>query len=329
MKYVVTGGGGFVGGAICRALRQQGCEVISIARGSYPQLEAIGVRCLRADVGDRLDAHYALLEGAAGIYHTAAKVAMWGKYAEFARVNIGGTANIIAACRACGIERLVYTSSPSVIADGTNLRGIDESYPYPGRHHACYPATKMVAERMARDADGGSLRTVVLRPHLIWGPGDTNLVPTILEKARRGKLVQVGSGENLVDLSYIDDCAAAHLAAMRALESNPACRGKAYFISQGEPVKLWWWINQVLQRNGLPTVQRRIPARAAALAAGTMEVWARISGGEPLFTRFLISEMSTDHYFDISAARRDLGYRPEWSIARALEAAFAAQPAAA
>ncbi len=311
-----------MGSALCRALARAGHQVISVARGRYPQLEEAGIGCVRADIGESLEKNYADFEGAEAVFHAASKVSMWGDYREFKRANIDGTGNIIRMCRACGIENLIYTSSPSVIADGSNLRGVDESYPYPRRHHAYYPATKAEAERLVLSENGAALRTVALRPHLIWGPGDTNLIPTILKKAKSGKLIRIGSGENLVDTTYIEDCVSAHLKALDAIKTNPVCRGKAYFISQGEPVKLWQWIDQILERNGLPAIRRAVPLKAALAAACAMEWWAGITGGEPLFTRFLVSEMATDHYFDISAARRDLGYQPLCTVAEALDRTF-------
>jgi nucleoside-diphosphate-sugar epimerase len=209
------------------------------------------------------------------------------------------------------------------------LCGIDESYPYPKHFDAFYPRTKAQAEQEVLASDEpGVLRTTALRPHLIWGPGDTNLVPTILERARRGRLTRIGDGENLIDLTYIDDCVTAHLLAMDALERTPErVGGKAYFISQGEPVKMWSWIDQVLIANGLNPVSKAIGARTAMTLAYVVEGACRfllMFGIEckPLLTRFLVSEMYTSHYFNISRARNDLGYVPSYSVTRALEKTF-------
>ena len=150
------------------------------------------------------------------------------------------------------------------------------------------------------------MRTIALRPHLIWGPGDTNLIPTIIKKAKSGDLVQVGPGNNLVDICYIEDCVEAQICAMRALQSNPNAGGKAYFISQGEPVKLWEWINEVLVANDLKPIKRAIPFWLASSLASIFELIAKILPGnkEPRLTRFLVSQMATAHYFDISAAKK-------------------------
>jgi nucleoside-diphosphate-sugar epimerase len=328
-RYIVTGGGGFVGKALAIALVQAGHEVLSLSRGNYPELAELGISSAQVDLGSDDSSWWELFKGADGVFHTAAKVDMWGRYTDFFRTNVRGTRNIVNACRKAGVHSLVFTSSPSVIHDGNQLCGVDESYPYPKRFDAFYPQTKAQAEQevLAND-EPGVLRTTALRPHLIWGPGDTNLVPTILERARQGRLTRIGDGDNLVDLTFIDDCVQAHLLAMQALESNPdQVGGKAYFISQGEPVKMWSWIDQVLVANGLSPVSKAISAGTAMTLAYLMEGISRlllVPGIEfkPLLTRFLVSEMYTSHYFDISRARKDLGFAPAHSIAEALEKTF-------
>lgn len=329
-RYVITGGGGFVGKALGQELVRRGCEVVSLSRGEYPELRQLGIEARRVDISSDPSQWADVLEGATGVFHTAAKVDMWGAYDDFFRTNVVGTRNVLSACKHAGVRNVVYTSSPSVIHDGKSLEGIDESYPYPQHPHAFYPETKAIAEREVLAAcDQVSLRTVALRPHLIWGPGDTNLVPTILERARAGRLTRIGDGSNLIDLSYIEDCVSAHILAMEELKSAESkCLGKAYFISQGEPVKMWSWIDEVLVRNNLPPVSRSIPVGVAHGLAVVMEGLARVLNiigitYTPLLTRFLVSEMATHHYFSIAAARRDLGYEPSCSIAEALERTFA------
>lgn len=328
-RYVITGGGGFVGKALGKALRAQGHEVLSLARGSYPELAKFGIETAQVDIAAPVPQWQELLRGADGVFHTAAKVDMWGKREDFFRTNVTGTRNIVDACRALGIRNIVFTSSPSVIHDGSDLQGVDESYPYPKHFDAYYPETKAIAEQEVLAAnDGRLLKTVALRPHLIWGPDDTNLIPTILERGRAGKLKQIGSGTNRVDLTFIDDCVQAHILAMQALERGDinVC-GKVYFISQGDPVPMWGWINRILSVHGVPVVSRVIPKGVALVVAGILEFWARIVGWlgvtcKPLLTRFLVSEMSTHHYFSIEAAKRDLGYHPSYTIDQAMERTF-------
>ena len=321
-RVIVTGGGGFLGKALCQRLCEMGREVFSIGRGEYPALQREGVQVIRADLADESIELAPCFEGVSTVFHTAAKVDMWGRYEDFFAVNVAGTRRVIEACRAAGVRRLVFTSSPSVIADGKDLCGVDESYPYPAHYDAFYPMTKAMAEKeiLAANAREG-LHTISLRPHLIWGPGDRRFIPAVLERARAGKLIRVGSGSNLVDLCYIDDCVSAHLLAERALDENPWARGKAYFISQGEPVPLWVWIDEVLKRNKLPPLRRSVPKWLALSMAGLLEAFAGAEK-EPLFTRFLVKEMATSHYFDISAAKRYLGYEPKVTVDRGLDLTF-------
>ena len=223
---------------------------------------------------------------------------------------------MIAACRACGVRRLVYTSSPSVVFDGRDMEGVDESVPYPRHYDAPYPATKAEAEQLVRAANDTALATVALRPHLIWGPGDTNLIPRIIARAKAGRLRRIGRRVNLVDSTYIDDAAAAHLIAADRLEPGSPIAGRVYFISQGEPWPVWDLINRILQAAHLPPVTRTIP-RGLALLAGTLcEALGHALRlkDEPPMTRFLARELSTAHWFNITAARRDLDYRPGITI---------------
>ncbi|MFM9197228.1 MAG: NAD-dependent epimerase/dehydratase family protein [Planctomycetia bacterium] len=326
MKTLVTGGGGFVGGALCRRLQADGHDVTALSRRPVDQPVAEGVANVIQDLAaaDAVAGLTRLFAGIDCVFHTAAHVKMWGPRDAFVRGNLVATENVIAACRAAGVPRLVYTSSPSVVAADHDLRGVDESQPYPARYRALYPETKAAAERAVLAAHGPALRTIALRPHLIFGPGDTNLVPTILKRARAGRLTQVGDGRNMVDLTFIDDCVTAHRLAAAALDERPTAGGRAYYISQGEPVPLWEWIGRVLALHDAPPVRRRISTRTALLLATAVEtVWrtCRLPSDPPL-TRFLAEEMATDHYFDITAARRELGYQPSASVWEATERSF-------
>ena len=315
MNVLVTGGGGFLGGAIVRSLIARGDAVRSLSRGEHPALRASGVEQVRGDVAEPAAVQRAV-EGCSLVFHVAAKAGLWGPYADYYRSNVTGTRNMIAACRTCGVRRLVYTSSPSVVFDGRDMEGVDESVPYPRHYDAPYPATKAEAERLVRAANDAALATVALRPHLIWGPGDTNLIPRIIARARAGRLRRIGRRVNLVDSTYIDDAAAAHLSAADRLAPGSPIAGRVYFISQGEPWPVWDLINRILQAAHLPPVTRTIP-RGLALLAGTLcEVLghAQRLETEPPMTRFLARELSSAHWFDISAARRDLGYRPSVTI---------------
>jgi 2-alkyl-3-oxoalkanoate reductase len=309
MKALVTGGGGSLGGAIVRKLRKRGWDVRSFSRGAYPALEAIGVETFRGDLGRRENVEEAC-RGCDIIFHVAAKADLWGPYEDFYRTNVIGTGNILEAARRSGIAQIVFTSSPSVVFNGRDMEGVDESVPYPARFKSPYPETKAKSEKLVLEANSRSLATVALRPHLVWGPGDTHLVPGILARGRSFK--RIGMGAKLVDFTFIEDAAESHLLAADALQRGSSAAGKAYFISQGEPMDLWEFVNRVLEIGGLPRISSSIPPRVAYAAGGVLELLYRLLRirHEPRITRFLVEELSTAHWFNISAACRDLNYRP-------------------
>lgn len=314
---LVTGGTGFLGRRIVERLLAQGRPVSVLGRTPAPDLEARGVRFLGAALEEE-EAVRAACAGMATVFHVAAKVGVWGRPAEYFRTNVLGTRAVIAGCRAAGVPRLVFTSTPSVVYNGKGLAGVDESLPLTRDCPSAYPLTKAAAEAEVVAADGPALRTVALRPHLIWGPGDPHLVPRILSRARAGRLRIVGTGANRVDMVHVENAADAHLAAEAALaEPSGAAGGKAYFITNGEPVVLWEWINALLVALGERPVTRRISlGAAAAIGAACEAAWSVLPlHGEPPMTRFVAAELAKDHWFDISAARRDLGYEPRIRMA--------------
>ena len=320
MKALVTGGGGFLGSAIARQLRARGDKVRSFSRVAHPELSRMGVEQVQGDLSDP-NAVQEAVRGCDIVFHVAAKAGIWGRYEEYYHTNVAGTGNVIAACQAPQVGRLVYPGSPSVVFDGTDVEGGDESLPYPASYEAHYPHTKAVAEQLVLEANSASLATVSLRPHLIWGPGDNHLVPRIVEKGRAGRLRRIGARPCLVDTVYIDNAAEAHLNAADRLQFGAPPAGQAYFISNGEPVPLWEMVNRILAAAGLPPETRSI-STGLARRAGTLceTIWTvlRLSG-EPPMTRFVASELSTAHWFDISAARRDLGYQPAVSLDEGLK----------
>lgn len=318
-KALVTGGGGFLGKAIVERLLARGDDVHSYARGDYPELTALGVKVHRGDLTEAA----ALLRAAEGcdiVFHVAAKPGIWGPYQEYYNANVVGTENVLAACRKHKITRLVYTSTPSVVFDGKDMAGVDESVPYPSHYHAYYPQTKALAEQAVLKANDPRLATVALRPHLIWGPGDHHLVPRILARGRAGMLRRIGNRPNLVDCVYIDNAADAHILAAERLSPGSPIAGKVYFISQGEPRPLWDLVNDILAAGGIAPVTKTIAPGLAYAVGWTMEVVYRLLGrtDEPRMTRFLAKELSTAHWFDLTAAGRDLGYEPKVSIAEGL-----------
>ncbi len=320
MKALVTGGGGFLGGAIVRHLVDRGDAVKSFSRGSYPDLEKMGVRHLQGDLSDLDDVRRAVA-GCDTVFHVGAKAGPWGDYDDYYRANVAGTQNVITACLMEGVRRLVYTSSPSVVFNGEDMMGVNESVPYACHFEAHYPRTKAIAERMVLEANNHELATVALRPHLIWGPGDNNLVPRLVEKARAGRLRIIGRGDNLIDIVFVDNAAQAHLKAADRLSPGSPIAGRAYFISNGDPRPIREVLDRVMQAYGLPPVRRKVPAGVAYAGGWVLESLYRLLriDGEPLVTRFLARELSTSHWFDISAARKDFGYVPEISFEKGIE----------
>lgn len=320
MKALVTGGGGFLGGAIVRRLVERGDEVRSLSRGKHPILGELGVEAHRGDVSDPKVVLRAV-RGVDAVFHVAAKPGIWGRYADYYRTNTEGTLNIIEACRVHGVSRLVYTSTPSVVHAGGDIAGADESLPYPEHFEAAYPETKALAEKAVLAANDAVLATVALRPHLIWGPGDNHLVPGIIDRAKAGRLRFVGRPLPLVDSTFVEDAATAHLLAADRLAPDAPCAGRAYFISQGEPWAIDRLINGILGAAGMEPVTRYISPRLAWFVGGVLELAYRVLGidQEPVMTRFLARQLSTAHWYDIGAARRDLGYEPACTIDEGLE----------
>ena len=312
---LVTGGGGFLGKAIVKRLLERGLTVRSFSRGAYSDLEAVGVECFRGDLADS-EAVAEAVNGCDVVFHVGAKAGVWGSYSEYFDSNVRGTENTLAACARFGIRRLIYTSSPSVVHGGEAIEGGNESLPYPGHFEAPYPETKAMAEQMVLASNGPDLLTVALRPHLIWGPDDNHLVPKIVGRARSGKLKLVGDGANLVDTIYIDNAAEAHLNAFDSLITGAECCGRAYFITNGEPRPVKEIIDRMVGAAGLPPIDKHVPMGVAIAAGRTLELAHRLfaPSKEPMMTAFLARQLGTAHWFDISAARRDLGYEPAVSL---------------
>lgn len=319
MRALVTGGGGFLGGAIVERLLARGDTVRSFSRSDYPGLRRQGVEIALGDLADYAAVKRAV-EGCEVVFHVAAQPGIWGPYERYYRTNVVGTENVLKACRQLSIRRLIYTSSPSVVFNGQDMEGVNETAPYPEQFEAFYPQTKALAEQMILAANGPSIATVALRPHLIWGPGDNHLVPRIIARAKSGQLRRIGAGRNRVDSVYIDNAADAHVLAADRLEPGSPIGGKAYFITNGEPLPLWELVNRILAAADLPPVTQSIPTVFAIGIGGMMELLYKLTGrtDEPPMTRFLARELSAAHWFDISAARRDLGYEPRVSIAEGL-----------
>jgi len=313
-KVLVTGGGGFVGQAIVRKLLTEHIEAVVVGRHRYPEIERLGVE---TKVGDIRDGQFLVraARGCDAVFHVAAKAGIWGRRQDYFSINLTGAEQVVQACHANGIGILVYTSTPSVVFANHDLAGVDERTPY-AQHFLChYAHSKALAEERVLQANSADLKTVALRPHLVWGPGDNNLIPRLVERGRKGLLKQVGDGQNLVDIAYIDNVADAHWLAAVNLETSATAAGKAYFISQGKPVNLWDWINGLFAELGIQPVKKQVSFGKAYAAGALLEGIYRILAlrSEPLMTRFLAQQLAKSHWFSIEAARRDLGYEPKVS----------------
>ena len=315
MKALVTGGGGFLGSAIVKALLDRGDNVRTIQRGGYPFLKELGAEVIKGDLTVKEDINKAV-QGCDVVFHVAAKAGVWGDYNDYYHANVIATQNVIDACKTNNIRYLVYTSTPSVVFNGKNEIGINESASYTTHFFNAYQKTKVEAEKAVLKSNSETLKTVALRPHLIWGPGDPHLVPRIISRARAGKLKLIGERDNKVDSCYVDNAALAHLLAADELMKTTKCAGKAYFISNDEPISLKELINRILTAGGLRPVSKYISTGLAYSIGGLLEIIYSLLHikSEPIMTRFVAKQLSTSHWFDLSAAKSDFNYKPAISI---------------
>lgn len=321
MNIVVTGGGGFLGGSIVKRLVARGDQVTSYSRKAYSWHAPLNVTSVKGDLTD-VEMLSRAMNGADTVVHVAAKAGFWGPYSDYHHANVEGTLAVLKACRVAGVQRLVYTSTPSVVHGGGDLIGVDESASYPDHHESHYAATKAIAEKAVLAANSASLATVALRPHLIWGPGDPHLLPRLVARAKAGRLRKIGDGKNVVDTVFVDNAALAHTLAIERLLPLSPVAGKAYFIAQGEPMPLWEIIEQMILAAGGPRLpQKPISKRTATRLGGVCEfIWRHLGlKGEPPMTRFVASQLSSSHWFKLDQARQDLGYVPEISFNQGLE----------
>ena len=321
MRMLVTGGGGFLGLYIVEQLRGNGHDVRVFCRSNYPALKQLDVEVLNGDLSD-----FAAVSGACAnidaVFHVAAVPGIWGPWERYHSTNTVGTQNVVAACQQQNVQRLIYTSSPSVVFDGHDHIDADESLPYPTNWLCHYPHSKALGEQAVLAAnDVNGLRTTSLRPHLIWGRRDNHLIPRLIARAKSGRLRRVGDGTNVVSVVNVENAAAAHIQVEESLRNSTAAAGKPYFINEPDAVNLWQWIDQLLTLANLPPVKKSISYAAAHRIGSTMEAawkWLRLSG-EPPMTRFVAAQLAGSHSYSINAAIRDFGFTPIVSMEEGLK----------
>lgn len=305
MRVLVTGATSMLGRATAQLLADRGDEVTVLQRrpSGLPCREVLG------DIADpsvvrRASNHQD------GVVHLAAKVDVTGRWRDYARVNIDGTDHVLAACREAGVRRLVHVSSPSVAHAGSALVGAGAEPADPARARGGYSRSKAVAELHALAADSPTLAVLVVRPHLVWGPGDAQLVDRIVTRARAGRLPLLGGGTALIDTTYVANAAAALVAALDACES---AHGEAVVVSNGEPRQVQEVLARLCASAGVPEPTRSVPVAAAWLAGAVVEAaWAVSRRRDtPPMTRFLAEQLSTAHWFDQRRTHDLLGWRPE------------------
>lgn len=322
-KVIVTGAGGFLGKYIARDLIARGYAVYSFSRKTYSELESLGVTQIKGDLSKYSDVE-AAFSGMEAVIHTASMVGMNGDYKEFYQTNVKGTENVIRACHSNKITKCVYTSTPSVVFGKSSICGANETIEYPDKYLSSYAETKAIAEKLILIANKGPLSTVAIRPHLIFGPGDLNLVPRVIEAAKKNKLRIIGNGNNLVDVTYVENASLAHIMALEQLSPFSVIAGKAYFLGQG-PVKLWDFTNDILKRSGMAPVTKKIPFKTAYFIGFMVEIILKILGKNhihPPMTRFIALQLGKSHYYDHSRLEKDLGFKPKYSIEEGLNKLF-------
>jgi len=312
LKVLITGIRGFLASALATRLLQQGHQVRGLARQALPALKNIE---LIVGILEDKQAVYRAVQDCDLVFHVAAKAGVWGCYQDYYLSNVIGTRHIIQACLHHQVPRLIYTSSPSVVFAGQDEEGIQENVPYPKKHLCHYATTKAIAEQDILAANSHKLATISLRPHLIWGEGDRHLIPRLIERGQAGKIRLIGK-EKHVDCTYIDNAVLAHTQAALHLHAQASCAGKAYFISNNEPMPMCHIINQMLACANIPAVRQTLPTPIAYTIACIMELAYTLlrKKEEPLLTRFVVRQLSCAHWYNLDAAKKDLGYIPTVSI---------------
>ena len=316
MRVLVTGGTSLLARRTAEALTARGDQVVLLQRTSSP----LDLAQVLGDIRDH-DAVTKAMDGCDAVIHAAAKVGVVGTWDDYRTINVDGVANVLMAARQQNVSRVVHVSTPSVAHAGHSLVGAVAEPPVVGRSRSYYAESKALGERLAIAAASDALPVVIVRPHLVWGPGDTQLVGRIVQRARAGRLALIGHGTALIDTTYIDNAASALIAALDAATPGSACLGQAYVIANGEPRPIAELIDGILAAAGVPVTPRRVPLWVALRAGSMIERIWMVRGGErePPLTRFLAEQLGTAHWFDPRPARDDLNWAPTVSLDEGLQ----------
>lgn len=314
MKVLVTGTGSLLLGGIASELLRRGDEVVCLQRRPTAFEGHQNAHEVLADVCDA-DAVALAAKGCDAIIHGAARVGVVGSQKEFYDTNVRGTENILLAAQQHNISRLVFVSTPSVAHAGHSLVGAPAGEAELGRSRSYYAESKAIAERTVLNARNSQLAVVAIRPHLVWGPGDTQLVGRIVERAASGRLAVVGTGNALVDSTYIDNAISAHIAALDALHIGSACDGKAYVISNGEPRTVNELMRSMCESAGIPFEPRHVSlALGIRLGSVVERLWPLVRSSEPPITRFIAEQLGTAHWFDQRSVQQELQWAPSVTL---------------
>ncbi|QDT17496.1 NAD-dependent epimerase/dehydratase family protein [Alienimonas californiensis] len=303
---LVTGGGGLLGGAVVRRLRAADAPVRVLSRRPLPELEALGAEVFLGDLEDRQSV-LAACHGVRGVVHAGARPGIDAPLRQFLGPNVAGTRHVIDGCLVRRVRTLVHVSSPSVAFDGTPHEGADERLPLPVRGLASYPHSKLLAERDALRADRTrGLRTIAVRPHLIWGPGDRHVLPALVAAAKAGRIPAISGADPLIAPTFVENAAAAIVHVLTALPNRPEGAGRAYFLNDLPPVRLHAFVRRVAEEAGLePPALRRLPSPVATAAgrAATLTWRALRRPGEPPLTAFAVAQLRVAHWYRIDGLR--------------------------
>jgi nucleoside-diphosphate-sugar epimerase len=313
LKALVTGATGFLGGALARRLHNMGWDVTAHGRNAVKldQLENEGIRVLQHDIKDK-NAMIAACKDQEIVFHCAALPSPWGNFEAFYQANVIGTQNVIRGCEEHKVKRLVHVSTPSLYFGYTSRINVKETDTVP-EPVSNYAATKILAEQELDQAFANGLATIAIRPRAIFGPGDTVIFPRLIPRLQSGRLPILGDGENIVDLTYIENVVDALLL---CAESPAKTLGKKYNISNGEPIKIWKLVERICAELNMQPPKRKISYRTANAAASILEVIYTLipTHPEPPLTRISVSMMANSTTLDITAAKQELGYQPKVSI---------------